>query len=316
MRRSLRLRFTALALLLAAAPRQRAEPAPAPASGAPNDADEAYDAARALWDQFATPDIKRDYYFPSREEFNAFLRKLQAAYDGDSIAALAQNEPGAMQTLQALESVPGQADYTDWLAGRVDELQTAQAIVEAERRQPSPPPPRPAAGSLPVVPYYSIWYRRLQRRPVPEAAADLVGPLRAAFAAEGVPPDLIWIAEVESSMNPSAHNPSGARGLFQLKAATAQGLGLSTFLPDQRTDPVKSAHAAARLLHQLRLHYGTWPLAIAAYNAGTVRVSRALGGNRSLTYADIAPSLPAGTRIYVPEVCALVAVRTGRALAR
>jgi membrane-bound lytic murein transglycosylase D len=167
-----------------------------------------------------------------------------------------------------------------------------------------------------VVPYYGIWYQRLQRRAPPEAAADLIGELRSAFAAEGVPPDLAWLAEVESSMNPTAHNPSGARGLFQLKAATAQGLGLSTFLPDQRTDPVKSAHAAAHLLRRLKQQYGSWPLALAAYNAGTVRVSQALGGDRSRSYADIAASLPAGTRIYVPEVCALVAVRSGKPLAR
>ena len=76
--------------------------------------------------------------------------------------------------------------------------------------------------------------------------------LRRAFAAEGVPPELAWLAEVESSFNPSARSPSGARGLFQLKADTARGLGLSTFLPDERTDPEKSARAAARKLRALR----------------------------------------------------------------
>ena len=135
--------------------------------------------------------------------------------------------------------------------------------------------------------------------------------LRAAFAAEGVPPELAWLAEVESSLNPLARNPSGARGLFQLMPETARSLGLSTFLPDERTDPGKSAHAAARDLRALRTRFGSWPLALAAYNAGEGRVQRALTERHAHDFAGIAGALPGGTRMYVPEVCALVAVRTG-----
>ena len=135
--------------------------------------------------------------------------------------------------------------------------------------------------------------------------------LRRAFSEEGAPPELAWLAEVESSFNSSARSPSGARGLFQLKAETARGLGLSTFLPDERTDPGKSAHAAARNLRALGEKFGSWPLALAAYNAGEGRVSRALAARHAVDFAGVAPALPAGTRMYVPEVCALVAIRTG-----
>jgi membrane-bound lytic murein transglycosylase D len=89
---------------------------------------------------------------------------------------------------------------------------------------------------------------------------------------------------------------------------------LSTFLPDERTDPEKSARAAARLLRGLKERFGSWPLAIAAYNAGAGRVGRALASRHADTFAGIASSLSAGTRVYVPEVCALVAARTGRML--
>jgi len=297
----------------------RAADSPPPATGAQSsaDTDDAYDTAKALFDQYAPPEVKEQYYFPSRQQFNAFLRDLQAAYDGNSLAALAQREPDVRNALAALRAAPGQSDYADWLSGRADEVQVARSIVEAERVHPSPPPTRkPSAGGLPVVPYYDLWYRRLQNRPAPANAGELMGRLRSAFAAEGVPPDLAWLAEVESSLNPNAHNPSGARGLFQLKASTAQGLGLSTFLPDDRTDPERSAHAAARLLRKLKAQFGSWPLAIAAYNAGPGRVEQSLGSSRRRSFADIASSLPAGTRIYVPEVCALVSVRTGRPFAR
>jgi membrane-bound lytic murein transglycosylase D len=92
---------------------------------------------------------------------------------------------------------------------------------------------------------------------------------------------------------------------------TARGLGLSTFLPDDRTDPKKSARAAARLLRANYEKFGSWPLALAAYNAGAGRVTRLLEKTSTKTYAGIASALPAETRLYVPKVCALVATRAG-----
>ena len=86
---------------------------------------------------------------------------------------------------------------------------------------------------------------------------------------------------------------------------------MSTFLPDDRTDPGKSAHAAARQLRALREKFGSWPLALAAYNAGERRVSRTLAARHAHDFAGVAAALPAETRMYVPEVCALIKVRTG-----
>jgi membrane-bound lytic murein transglycosylase D len=93
--------------------------------------------------------------------------------------------------------------------------------------------------------------------------------------------------------------------------ATARELGLSTTLPDERTDPEKSARAAAKMLRQLHQKFGDWPLALAAYNAGPGRVQRLLTANRAKTFAEIAPSLPTETRMYVPKVLATLAVRAG-----
>jgi membrane-bound lytic murein transglycosylase D len=172
-----------------------------------------------------------------------------------------------------------------------------------------PAGPRTAARG--EIPYYDRWLERMKGRSEPANAAALMPVLRRAFAEEGVPAELAWLAEVESSLNPTARSPAGARGLFQLKAETAKGLGLSTFLPDERTDPSKSAHAAARDLRTLGERFGSWPLAIAAYNAGEGRVSRALASRHATSFAEVAPALPAGTRMYVPKVCALITIRTG-----
>ncbi|MEO5959023.1 MAG: lytic transglycosylase domain-containing protein, partial [Opitutaceae bacterium] len=176
--------------------------------------------------------------------------------------------------------------------------------------RPQQPPPPPPSEKL-RVPHYDVWVARVRDRPLPARAAALMPRLRAAFAAEGIPPELAWLAEAESSLNPNARSPAGAKGLFQLMPATAQSLGLDTLLPDERTDPDKSARAAARYLRLLHGKFGSWPLALAAYNSGEGRVGRALAQRRAKDFAAIADSLPAETRMYVPKVCALVALRTG-----
>jgi membrane-bound lytic murein transglycosylase D len=135
--------------------------------------------------------------------------------------------------------------------------------------------------------------------------------LKAAFVAEGVPPEIAWLAEAESSLNPAARSPVGAKGLFQFMPDTAKAMGLGTFLPDERTDPEKSARAAARYLRALHGKFGNWALAFAAYNAGEGRVSRTLAKQGATTFTAIAEALPAETRMYVPKVCALIATRTG-----
>jgi membrane-bound lytic murein transglycosylase D len=92
---------------------------------------------------------------------------------------------------------------------------------------------------------------------------------------------------------------------------TAKTLGLSTSLPDERADPEKSAHAAARLLRSLHAQFGDWPLALAAYNAGAGRVSRTLAAKKARTFSEIVPALPAETRLYVPKIYATITLRTG-----
>jgi membrane-bound lytic murein transglycosylase D len=129
--------------------------------------------------------------------------------------------------------------------------------------------------------------------------------------AEGVPPELAWLAEAESSLNPQARSPVGAKGLFQFMPETAKSMGLSTFLPDERTHPEKSARAAARYLRTLHGRFGNWALALAAYNAGEGRVSRTLAKHGAKSFTAIADALPAETRMYVPKVCALIAMRAG-----
>jgi membrane-bound lytic murein transglycosylase D len=287
-----------------------AEPPPSPP--APESTDDLYKIGQQLFDTYAPQEVKDQYAFPSKDDWDRFAGRLQLALDGDSLGDLAAFEPEARAALAALRALPGEEDYADWLELRLDEIGAAkQAVAQAARPTPSLPG-IPGASSR--IPHYDLWLSRERGRQAPPAAAALMPGLRSAFAAEGVPPQLAWLAEVESNLNPAARSPSGAKGLFQLMPDTAHALGLSTFLPDKRADPEKSARAAGHYLHSLFVKFGSWPLALAAYNAGEGRVSRLLASRGATDFAGVASELPAETRMYVPKVCALVAIRTGTLL--
>jgi len=287
-------------------------------------ADELFQLGQQLFDQLAPPEIKAQYEFPSKQQWDEFAVRLQKALEGDDLAVLADYAPQARAALTALRLFPEYADYTDWLTARLDELEAAEQIVAPPAARPPARPSAPAPAPLPrpipappkapaasFIPHYDLFLARARSSTAPARAAALLPLLRAAFSAEGIPPELVWLAEAESTFNPSARSPAGARGLYQLTPETARGLGLSTFLPDDRTDPEKSARAAARLLRAHHEKFGSWPLALAAYNAGAGRVTRLLEKTSTKTYAGIAAALPAETRLYVPKVCALVATRAG-----
>jgi membrane-bound lytic murein transglycosylase D len=271
-----------------------------------SETDELYEQGKALFDALAPDEVKQEWEFPDRKHWDEFTTKFQRALDSSRLEDLASYAPQARTALAALEELPGYEGYTDWLAERLD-------YAEAAKQATQQPPPRPLPNQkVAAVPYYDLWVKRMQARPVPKRAAELVPQLQEVFASEGVPRDLVWLAEAESTFNPDAESPVGARGLFQLMPATAKELGLNTALPDERADPEKSARAAARYLKQLHGRFNDWPLALAAYNAGPGRIRRTLNEQQAKSFAAIAETLPAETRMYVPKVLATLSVRTGR----
>lgn len=296
--------------LLAAACAPAAEPPPKKQPAPPEDAADAlYQTGQELFEALAPDEVKEQFEFPDRARWDDFVARLQAALEGDNPDALAEFEPEARMTLDTLRLIPGTEDYRDWIEERLDYIEAAK-----EMAQPAPPKP-PVMPSGQFIPNQDLWLRRVQNRPRPALAEKYAGRLHPVFAAGGVPGELVWLAEVESGFNPTAVSPAGARGLFQLMPATARELGLRTLLPDERTNPVKSAGAAARLLRGLHARFGDWPLALAAYNAGAGRVQRTLERQKARTFAGIASSLPVETRMYVPKVLAVLRVRTGVSLA-
>jgi len=303
--------FKGLGCVLSGAVLHAAQPAPPVTT----EADELFRVGRQLFEVFAPDEVKAQYEFPSKARWDAFVVKFQRALEGDSMAELASCAAEGRDALKALRMVPGYEDLADWFEQRIDAIEGAQQSLQPPGTLPQPKTPArpgvPAPSTFQPVPHYNLWLARVRDRPVPARAAALLPTLRAAFVAEGVPAELAWLAEAESSLNPVARSPVGAKGLFQFMPDTAKAQGLSTWLPDERTDPEKSARAAARYLRTLHGKFGNWALALAAYNAGEGRVSRTLAQSQGKTYTAIAESLPAETRMYVPKVCALIATRTG-----
>ena len=94
---------------------------------------------------------------------------------------------------------------------------------------------------------------------------------------KGLPEDLMFTAMIESGFNPIAVSRAGAKGLWQFMAPTARRYGLRVDRwVDERLDPEKSTVAAARYFSDLHALFGSWELAKAGYNAGEMKVLRAM----------------------------------------
>lgn len=156
----------------------------------------------------------------------------------------------------------------------------------------------------------AYWQKAVGKRKRPANADAMVSRMHSAFKAAGLPEELVWIAEVESSMDPTAKSPVGAAGLFQLMPRTAQSLGLELTPRDQRLVPEHNAKAAAQYLRTLHKRFGSWPLTLAAYNAGEGRVASLCRKHSSQRFDDIAADLPNETQMYVPRVLETIRLRT------
>jgi membrane-bound lytic murein transglycosylase D len=125
---------------------------------------------------------------------------------------------------------------------------------------------------------------------------------------EGVPEELIYLAQAESGFLPRAVSYKSAAGMWQFIAGTGQLYSLTrTSSYDERFDPERATRAAARHLKDLFARYGDWYLALAAYNCGAGNVDRAVERTGYADYWQLLKlhALPKETANYVPIIVAM-----------
>jgi membrane-bound lytic murein transglycosylase D len=147
-----------------------------------------------------------------------------------------------------------------------------------------------------------LWVRR---------SGQYLGMIFEVFKAKGIPEDLAFTAMIESGFNPTAVSRVGAKGMWQSMAPTARlyGLRVDRWV-DERLDPEKSTVAAAGYLNDLYVRYGSWELAQAAYNAGEVKVDKAIRATGTADFWDLRQSkyLKRETKDFVPAIQAAMVI--------
>ncbi len=147
---------------------------------------------------------------------------------------------------------------------------------------------------------FQIWLARSGRY------AKIMRPILKQY---GLPEDLFYLAMIESGFSCNAYSRARAAGPWQFIRGTGRRYGLRIdYWVDERRDPIKSTHAAARYLKDLYQEFGSWYLAAAAYNAGEAKIRRALKRYRAEDFWSISHRrrryLKRETKNYVPKMIA------------
>src|SRR5215213_7520679 len=132
---------------------------------------------------------------------------------------------------------------------------------------------------------------------------------RRIFREEGVPENVAWLGQVESTWKPTALSWAAASGLWQFIPGTGARFGLRrTAHVDERNSFDEATRASARYLKFLFNRYGNWELGMAAYNCGEGNVDKAIRRAGVANFWLAYPYLPQETRNYVPNILATILI--------
>jgi membrane-bound lytic murein transglycosylase D len=229
------------------------------------------------------------------------LDRILDGINGLELAALQQGDGFAEQ-----KSEPAPIDEANDLTPAVD--QNVKATAEAEIKSTHSDLPLMMTDQVAgYINYFSTRGRGTVERALARSGRyeDMI---RRTLREEGVPQELIYLAQAESGFHPLAVSRAGARGMWQFMGSRAKGYGLErSWWVDDRQDPEKATRAAAHHLKDLYNEFGDWYLAMAAYNSGPGTVQNAV---KRTGYADFwelyrRNVLPKETRNYVPIIVAV-----------
>ncbi len=259
------------------------------------------EAAKQNFDAAFNQLLGSGFDLPSDGRLARELDRILDGINGLELAALQQGDGFAEQ-----KSEPAPIDEANELTPTVDP--TIKAKAEAELK--STHSDLPLVMTDPVAGYINYFSNR-GRGTLEHALArsgryeDMI---RRTLQEEGVPQELIYLAQAESGFHPLAVSRAGARGMWQFMGTRAKGYGLErSWWVDDRQDPEKATRAAAHHLRDLYTQFGDWYLAMAAYNSGPGTVQSAV---KRTGYADFwelyrRNVLPKETRNYVPIIVAV-----------
>lgn len=143
-----------------------------------------------------------------------------------------------------------------------------------------------------------------------------VAALKAELTRAGLPSDLVWLSLIESGHNPTIVSPAGAAGLWQFmpEAGRLYGLNVDRWV-DERYDPKRATDAAVLYLGDLYRRFGSWELAMAAYNMGYGGLSKAIRKFNTNDYWELCryeAGIPWETTLYVPKIFAVALVMANK----
>jgi membrane-bound lytic murein transglycosylase D len=247
------------------------------------------------------------------ELFNQIMSSLssvqsatQVAQANAEIPAEQQNQPSPLDQITAITSLSG------------EEIPATPADTglksNAERELQAVPHDLPLTVTEPVLSFLNF-FKTERGRAIVENGLTRSGRyrdmIRRVLTEEGLPTDLMYLAQAESAFQPQALSRAGARGLWQFMAYRGKQYGLEhSWWVDERQDPEKATRAAAHHLRDLYDMFGDWYLVMAAYDSGPGAVQHAI---ERTGYADFwelykANVLPQETRNYVPIILALTLI--------
>ena len=259
------------------------------------------EAAKQNFDSAFNQLLGSGFDLQSDDRLEQELDRLLDGVNGFELAALQQGDGFAEQ-----KSEPAPIDEANELTPAVD--QTVKAKAEAQiKSTPSDLPLMMTDQVAGFINYFSNRGRGTVERALARSGRyeDMI---RRTLREEGVPQDLIYLAQAESGFHPLAVSRAGARGMWQFMGSRAKGYGLErSWWIDDRQDPEKATRAAAHHLKDLYNEFGDWYLAMAAYNSGPGTVQSAV---KRTGYADFwelynRNVLPKETRNYVPIILAV-----------